>query len=246
MRALKNIGDACRCDYEIILVSPFEPPKEYADKIVWIEEKPGTGNGCNAGHAQAFAHMTGEFVCAWVDDHLFCDGAFNLAIPEYEERERAFHAKRPDAPFVLGLRHVWPRHVGTQFGIYYPYFPLARRSALERVGWYDPQYKKGFADGDLAFRVWAAGGRCEWSSHGLICVTEDDSRKEGVIFEPEDMELFIKRWAPEHGRGWNTDDLRGFNMDVVPENFPAFVKDNSIYVNKPTYRDQALEGGWRP
>jgi len=246
IRTLKNLRDATRCDYEVIMISPFAPPKEYADKVVWIEEKKGTGTGCNAGHAKAFEHMTGDYVMAWVDDHILVDGFCALAVPEFEEREKAFQAKNPSKPFMLGLRHVWPRHVGTQFGIYYPYFPMMRRETLKTIGWYDPLYKKDFADGDLAFRVWAAGGRCEWSSHGLICVTEDDNRKDGVIFEDSDMELFIKRWAPKLGRGWDVSTLRGFNMDVVPEKFPAFVKDNSIYENRRDYRADALASGWLP
>lgn len=183
--------------------------------------------------------MRGEYVMAWVDDHLVSDGFSALAIQDYE-------AMAGDKPFLLGLRHIEPRHVGTEFGIYYPYFPFARRADMEKIGWYDPQYKKGFADGDLAFRVWNAGGSCAWSNTGLVCVTLDDDRKEGVIYDESDYTLFVKRWGPRYGKDWDTKTLRGFNMDVVPENMPKEVKGNSIFRNDPGFRERALERGWRP
>jgi hypothetical protein len=239
IRTLKNLRDAIRSTYEVILVSPFPPPAEFAKTTTWIEEKRGTGDGCNAGHAQAFEHMRGEYVMAWVDDHLVTAGFDCLAIQDLNDMAT-------DKPFLLGLRHIEPRHVGTEFGIYYPYFPFARRADMEEIGWYDPQYKKGFADGDLAFRVWSMGGSCAWSNQGLVCVTPDDDRKAGVIYDESDYTLFVKRWGPKYGKGWDTKTLRGFNMDVVPENMLKEVKDNAIFQNDPGFRERAIERGWRP
>ena len=240
LRALNNIQDTTRCDYDIVLVSPFEPPPGHRN-ITWIKEEPADARGCNAGHALAYRHMQGEFLLAWVDDHLLADGWDVAALRNYEARERATGAK----PFVLGLRHAWPFHVGTEFGIYYPYFPLVRRQYMDQVGWYDPAYKKGFADSDLALRIWQAGGRCEWSRDIAIVVHHDDDRKAGVVFDPADMQLFLHRWAPVYGAGWRTAKLRDFNMDVVPEDFAQLVTDNTFFHNKPEFREIALRGGWR-
>jgi len=243
-RALRNIRDATRCDYEVIVVSPTEPTG-YA-RVTWVEERAGTGTGCNAGHAAALEHMTGEFVTPWVDDHLYVDGWDVLALAAYEDREARFHAQvKAKKPFSLGLRHLWPHHVGSLFGIFYPYFPLIRRAYLKRVGWFDPAFKQGFADGDLALRVWSTGGRCEWADRGLIVVHHDDDRKAGVMFDPADLTLFVARWAARYGAGWDVANLRGFNLDVEPNEFPNLVEDNSIYRNEPGFRDLALAGGWR-
>ncbi len=246
-RTLRNIRDATRSEYEVILVSPEPPPADCAEHVTWIEEPAGSGTGCNAGHAAAWEHMKGEFVTPWVDDHLYVDGWSALAIANYERREKKFHAKHPGKPFALGLRHIWPHHVGTQFGVYYPYFPLVRREYIEQVGWYDPAYLKGFADGDLALRIWSAGGRCEWTDAGLIQVDMvADNRKAGVMFEQSDMDLFVERWAPRYGDGWATSHIRDFNIDIEPYHFHALVEGNSIYQNHPGYRDEVLAGGWRP
>ncbi len=246
-RTLRNIRDAIRVPYEVIFVSPEPPPSDCSENVTWIEEPHGTGTGCNAGHAAAWKYMTGDFVIPWVDDHLFCDGVMALAIPNYEKREAEFHRDHKDKPFVLGLRHIWPHHVGTQFGIYYAYFPIVRREYIERVGWYDPAYRRGFADGDLALRIWAAGGRCEWSDNGLIQVDMvADNRKAGVMFDQADMDLFVERWAPKYGEGWATGHIRDFNIDIEPYHHQALVEGNSIYQNRPGYRDEVLAGGWRP
>jgi hypothetical protein len=261
-RALRNVRDATRSAHEVIVVSPFEPPRIGA--VVWIPETKSTG--CNAAHMAAMRAVTGEFVTGWVDDHYYVDGWDVLALAAFTEREAAFHAavrassngspKRP-GPFELGLRHINPTHVGTEFGIYYPYFPFMRSADAREVGWLTDEYWTGFADSDLAMRVWDAGGRCEWTPEGLVIVHPDDQRKnmtdtvanydivDQAHCRPDDMALFIRRWAPKYGAGWDTSHLRGFNVDVTPERFPQFVDatGRSIYYNRPEYRAAVGDGG---
>lgn len=244
VRVLNNLRDATRSKLQVLVVSPFAPPVDFPG-VEWIEEDRTRSNGCNAGHARALDSMTGDFVMPWVDDHLLSDGWDVDLLRDYVVREKLFHASAPGKPFVVGLRHCWPHHVGTEFGVYYPYFPFLRRAYLDAVGWFDPAYKKGFADSDLALRVWSSGGRCEWSSRSLIVVHHDDDRKAGVVFEQSDMDLFVERWAGKYGRGWQTGKIRDFNMDVVPEAIPSLASDRTIYQNEPGYRLRALAGGWR-
>lgn len=243
-RALTNIETATRCEYQVIVVSPFEVQRSLrGGELIWVQEKDSTG--CNAAHMAAFEHATGEFVTGWVDDHFYADGWDVMAVKNFKEREHVFHKTNPGGPFELGLRHVWPTHVGTEFGIYYPYFPFMRRTDAERVGWLTDEYRTGFADSDLAMRVWSIGGRCEWTREPLIVVHADDGRKKGVIFKPEDMELFLDRWAPRYGLGWDTSHLRGFNNDLTPERFPQFVDPSgrSIYHNHPAFKAVVGTGG---
>ena len=239
-RTLRNIRDATRGTYEVVLVSPFPPPDDLKDNVVWIEEKVGTGGGCNAGHAAAWPYMRGEYAMAWVDDHFIVDCWDVLAVAGYERRAPK------DGLFALGLRHIFPHHCGTLFGMYYPYFPLLRREHVEQVGWYDNRYKKGFADSDLALRIWSAGGRCEWADQAIVVAhLADDNRKEGVMFDQSDMDLAIERWAPKYGKGWDTSHLRGFNMDIEPGQFPQMCSGNTIMRNDPKFRDELVAGGWR-
>ena len=259
-RSLNNIEDATRCEYQVIVVSPFQVKRAMrGGELVWVEETKSTG--CNAAHMAALAYATGEFITGWVDDHFYSDGWDVLARRDFLEREALFHANHPGAIFELGLRHRNPTHVGTEFGIYYPYFPFMRTSDARQIGWLTDEYRTGFADSDLAMRVWDCGGRCEWSRDGLIIVHADDQRKNmshadlpiddnvDVIDQahcrPDDMALFIRRWAPKYGQGWDLSHLRGFNTDVTPEKFPQFIDETgrSIYHNKPEFKATVGEGG---
>lgn len=253
-RALANIRDATRSEHEVIVVSPEPPPPIVSQhgRLIWLLETRSTG--CNAAHMASVAKAEGEFVTAWVDDHFYADGWDVLAVQDFTEREEVFHRKAPGQTFELGLRHVNPTHVGSEFGIYYPYFPFMRLADVRRVGWLTDEYRTGFADSDLAMRVWSSGGRCEWSREALIVVHADDQRKnmsmspdilDQAHCRPDDMALFIKKWAPKYGAGWDTSYLRGFNTDLTPERFPQFVDKTgrSIFYNKPEFKTVVGAGG---
>lgn len=210
-RTLRNIRDATRCEHEIIVVSPFNPPDARWPRsmIKWIKD-PNNNTGPNAAHELAFKEATGEFVVAMCDDHLFVDGHDVIALKDFAEKEAA----HPNKALLFGLRQVYPEQVGTVFGLYYPYFPMMRTKTARALGWFTADYRRGFADCDLAMRVWDAGGICEWSKVGLISVHDDDRRKGDIeACAPGDMETFLARWAPRYGVGWKTDTLRDFNRD---------------------------------
>ncbi len=245
-RAMQNIKEATRTPYEVIVVSPFEPPPY--ENMTWLKETKSTG--CNAAHTAAMAKVTGEFVTGWADDHIYLDGWDEIALEEFAEREALFHAKHPGKPFELGLRHIDPTHVGTAFGMYYPYFPFMRSSVARDLGWLTDEYLTGFADGNLAMSVWNAGGRCEWISQGVIITHADDQRKnmgdthvsnvdvvDQAHCRPDDMGLFVSKWAPKYGIGWDTSHLRGFNADLTPERFPQFMDETrrTICYNNPDF-----------
>ena len=244
-RALNNIEDATRHSYQVIVVSPFEPDRKTmrGGEITWIHEEKQTG--CNAAHMAAVRIAKGDFVTAWVDDHYYMDGWDTSAIANLLDREDLMGGK----PFILGLRHLNPSHVGTEFGIYYPYFPFMRNITFQQIGWLTDEYRIGFADSDLGLRAWSAGGRCEWSAEPLVFVHPDDQRKgsrqDGVMYHQRDMDLFVERWAPKYGSGWDTSNLRAFNVDVTPERFPQFIHGSgrTIYHNDPSFRAAVGEGG---
>lgn len=188
--------------------------------------------GCNAGHALGLTKATGEFVFPWVDDHLMVDGWDVTAIAEFEGRESVVNNR----PFALGIRQVTSRpQVGTCFGIYYPYFPLMHADDARRLGWYSGEYKVGFGDADLAFRVWDSGGLIEWSHYELIMVHMDDGRKSGPGYLPDDMRIFLERWAPVYGKTWGAGwkEFRDFNRDfdlcTAPTGAKTFSPDHRAF-----------------
>ncbi len=128
--------------------------------------------GCAAAHAVATRHVQGDLVLAFADDHEMVDGWDCEALVEFDNR-------RPKdlSAFCLGLRGAHSGHVGTNWGVYYAYFPLMQLADVRRLGWIGDDYRGGFGDSDLAMRVWASGGRCEWTTAGLIRPTPSDKRK---------------------------------------------------------------------
>ena len=226
-RTLCNLRDATRGPYQIIVVSPFEPPNIVGrhSEIVWVKEQEP--RGCNAAHCVGFAKASGEFIVSWVDDHLLCDGWDIEVLDDFQVRETS-------KPYLLGLRQVYPEQIGTIFGLYYPYFPFMRRSTAEKLGWFQPDYRTDFADCDVALRVWEDEGVVEWSERGLIAVHPDDQRKGGREVNASDMALFLSRWRKKFGASWHVANLRDFNIDVAL-NQPEWV-DTKVKLGERTAR----------
>lgn len=218
-----------KVDNEILVVSPFDPsPCDPWHSGVWIVESEP--RGIAFAHARAAAFATGDFIIPFADDHRFVEGWDEIAISNFMRQER-------DQAFALGLRCSHSGHVGTEFGIYYPYFPMMRLEAMRKVGgWITGDYQRGFGDSDLAMRVWAAGGRCEWSDIGLLWPSPDDKRKPpGPAYTEADMALFLSRWAPRYGGGWDTSRIELFNIDLDPGQNQDLVDGNTVFYNDPSF-----------
>lgn len=205
-RTLHNIRDASTESVEVIVVSPlvdlFSVP---GLSTKWVDDPYVVGPCATQTFGVRFAE--GEFVLAFSDDFMLADGWDRRAMDDYEKRE-AEHGQ----PYLMGLRFGV---VGTVFGSYYPNFPFARTSLVDRLGWYDQAFERGFGDCDLGLRVWEAGGRCEFSAEELVTATQDDARKGASVCSDSDLALFTRRWAPTHG--WDAAHLDGFNINVAPD-----------------------------
>jgi hypothetical protein len=206
-RTLTNLRDTTRNGYQVVVVSPFEPPNIVSAKgsISWVTETRPLG--CNAAHAAGLSKVERPYIMAWVDDHLLSDGWDTEALKDFQEG-----AKR-GRPYLLGLRQIWPEQIGTVFGRFYPYFPIMQTANAKALGWFDGSYRMDFADADLALRFYSAGGMVEWARNTCIIVHRDDERKNGRDFYQPDMQLFLSRWAPTFGKGWKITNLRDFNRD---------------------------------
>ena len=216
-------------DYEIVVVSPFEVARP---RVVWVPEENPRGNV--AANSEAFRHVSGDFVLAMADDTAVRPGWDDLAMKNFLDRERDHKY------FALGL-HQSTRVVNTIFGIYFPVFPLVRKATLDALGFFSEDYVAHFGDGDLAFRIWDAGGRCEFSREPLIkhmnlLYRSDDATKKWTSIE-RDREVFARKWGPKYGQGWDTSHLRGFNIDVDAAMQLVFVRDHSIWFNDPLFKD---------
>lgn len=208
----ENIVWTTRERPEIIVVSPFQPYEVPGSRIAWVrEDEP---KGISAAHAAAFAQASGEFVFPWADDHYFNDGWDEVLLAEFKQREEV-----SAGPLSLGPRFVVPHNnVETIFGRYYPCFPLMRRRGVESVGgWLSPEFKVGFSDPDLGMRVWAAGGRCEWSTSRFLRPSQSNARYPGDGFEERfktDAALLVQKWFHLASENWDLSDTSRYNVGV--------------------------------
>lgn len=232
--AVRNINSATRSPVEILVVSPFEATGK---NVVWIRET--SQRGVAAAQHEAGMHATGDFVAASADDYRFSQGWDERLIPDFLQREQ-----KHDGRYVMGMRYAVDDMVGTVFGIYYPNFPFMRREAIEKYGWISPDYRQGFGDCDLGMRVWNRGGVCEFSLDAPLKPlrsqtgsTLDHVRKKSLAAD-EDIKLFVSRWAPHYGNGWDTSTLRGFNLDVGLFACPYVLEGDkrTIYNNNVKFR----------
>jgi hypothetical protein len=251
---LENIAATTRGSYEVIVVSPFEPPR--IGNVDCIRE--AEPRGCAAAHALAAKAAVGEYLVAFADDHEFVDGWDDVAISEHVRRRASFgndcaRIGLPTLPFSLGLRGSHSGHVGTNFGIYCPYFPMMLAEDVRRVGWIGADYRAGFGDSDLAMRVWRSGGRCEWTAAGLLRPTPADKRKEtasdrrpAAAYTQADLELFVGRWWPHYGCEWPIGiGIDTFNTDLRPEENTALIVNNSIFCNDAaTFAERVVRMTW--
>ena len=240
---LDNLERTTRGPYEVILVGWSQILRSNVVNVAEVEPR-----GCAHAHHLAAQHARGDYLLAFADDHEMVDGWDEIALTEFETK------RQKHWPFALGLRGAHSGHVGSNFGYYYPYFPLMTRADVRGTGWIGPDYRAGFGDSDLAMRVWFAGGRCEWSDAGLLRPTSADKRKaaqpEGhrpeAAYTKEDLALFISRWAPIYGNGWSSGGrswdagIDDFNVDLRPEANQHLADGNTFCFNDPDFMRRAV------
>jgi hypothetical protein len=241
---LENLDASTARPFEVIVVGPHKPRVGLKNgTLVWIEEFPEQAGGVAAAHEKAFAAITGGFVYAHADDHLLENGWDNAVLSEFAVREK-------NGPFCLGLRHTAPHdEVHTSFGRYYANFPLMRQTDIYGVGgWLCGKFKAGYADTDLALRVWRAGGRCEWSECRPLRQTQQNVRSKGPEHEialREDEQLLLRLW-PDLAAAWTPNIRenperhpgRDFNISIDPLTFSGRDNLRSLFCPTP-------EGFWR-
>lgn len=210
---VENIVWTAREKPEIVVVSPFPPFDVIGSRIVWVREDAPAG--ISAAHAAAFAAAKGEFVFPWADDHYLTDGWDEVLVGEFRQRE----VEAPLGILSLGPRFVAPHNgVETIFGRYYPCFPLMRRGTVERIGgWLSPEFKAGFSDPDLGMRVWAAGGRCEWSTSRFLRPSQSNVRYKGDGHGAQlqaDAALLVRKWFHMASDRWDLSDTSRYNVGI--------------------------------
>lgn len=207
-------------DYEIAVVSPFEVR---GTRVRWLPETERRGT--IAAHADAYARTDSDCVVAMADYALAHRNWLKNVLSLLDEHGG------DGRPFCAGLflaTNGWGASpcIGTVFGHYYPYFPVARRSCLERVGGYfSTAYIAYFADPDLGLRFWSHGGHCRPCWDAVLVgspkrATISPERRGLTSRMPQDMKMFLETWHDRIGPDWPVAALTDFNIDLPIEQVP--------------------------
>jgi len=222
MQSLLAIERCSRgADYEVIMVSPFEPPGSH---VTWIREAEARGNA--AAHYQGYQAATGDYIVHLSDDVLPVPGWLDELTHRIDKRERVHF------PFVLGLQ-VARFQFSTVYGRYFANFlALSRRSAEAIGGTFSTDYVAHFADADISMRAWHTGGRCESSGRPLLYYVPLErffaiSRHKQSSLE-RDCKTFVTKWGPSYGSGWGSRP-----QDVNIDHPVARFVDNSFIDPRP-------------
>lgn len=224
-RAHDNIVVTTVGSYELIVVADFERPSWASDRVVWIKEGERRGNP--HAHFVAAQHARGEFITAMSDDCRYVYAWDVDSIANYEKRRASAGGK-----LCLGMHFGL---IGTVFGIYYANFPFLRTADALSLGYFDSNYKKGFADSDLGLKVWSSGGRCEFTENKLVEITAEDERKGAEDCPAEDLQYFLEKWGVRYGKGFDTSHMRAINLDFDPKLYPELVAGFSVYRNSSAF-----------
>jgi hypothetical protein len=237
---LGNIFATTNNDYEVVVVSPFEPKFPPKMRGLWVPEEGRLGSSGAQAYAVHFA--AGEFIVALSDDvELIRPFWNNEVIHNFKEQERGGSLQKSplmDAPLLMGTSLVLDMRldsggVNAIFGQTYATLPMMRHSTAQYHGWYDPTFFSRHGDSDLSLRIWKAGGCVAWSKEAIVRVHPDNARN-GMTLRDDDGVKFLQRWK-SHFPDWPNDAAKydcGIAMDKIhhfPQNF----------VNYPKYVDYA-------
>jgi hypothetical protein len=192
--------------HEIVVVSPFDPARA---GLRWVPETRPRGSigAANTG----FAAARGDIVALVSDDTRLSPGALVDAIARLE----TLPGGMVGFPRMVGGQ----AYIGTVFGHYYAYYFALERATLERAGHFDEGYRKHYADPDLAMKIWASGGRCEFLRGAAIV---DVASRGGAGEAPDkalgsraaDFARFFGIWGGRFDPAWESEEA-GINLDIA-------------------------------
>jgi GT2 family glycosyltransferase len=155
---IKSIDENTRSiSHEIVLVTPGEPPEDIAERCVVIHDG---GVGCVAAYNLGFRAAIGKYIININDDCFFCPNAIPnmLNFINDEDVQGAFYICEPD-------REGWITN--SLFGKLYANFGMVKKSLLEKVGYWSPEFVHYGADVDVSLSFWA---------HGIMVAATPDAR----------------------------------------------------------------------
>jgi hypothetical protein len=199
-------GAAGDVPHEIVVVSPFDPGR---GDVRWVAETNPRGSiaAANTGIDAAL----GDVVSLVSDDTRLSPGALVHAV----DRLASLPGGMAGFPRVVGGQ----AYIGTVFGHFYPFYFALDRATLSRAGRFDEGYRKHYADPDLAMKIWASGGRCEFLRDATIV---DVASRGGAGEAPDkalssraaDYARFAGIWSGHFDAAWGGEES-GINLDLA-------------------------------
>ena len=187
IEAIINAGD---CEVaEIVVVSPFVPPKYATIDIVHVEElqKKGVVNAVT----QAYNKAKGDFVISLSDEVRVYEGWLKLL----DEVKKDWT--------LIGDFVVEPPNPFSYWGIKFSPFPLISKKRADFLGGLlDQRYRAFYSDPDLSLRNYVEGGKVVMRNDCRIYhpyIQDDIQNKNVNEYFSKDREAFIQKWEPTFG-----------------------------------------------
>ncbi len=242
LRMLHNIVENTTGYIEIVLFGPHHvleavnPGLPFVYNVKFVYESNLLGSSGAQAEAVKHVNINTDFVMALSDDIVLLEKGWDVTILEnFVRRERVTGSNL----FCLGPRMPWGG-VNVMFGKAYPTLPLMRKSSVDRIGWYDPIFYSRYGDNDLGMRIWANGGRVEWTERPTISVHPDNARN-GMTVREDDRSKFLARWQSKFP-DWPDDPAKydcGIDMDKINH----FLGNTANFDSCISYHDARRKAG---
>ena len=184
-------------DLEVIVSSPGY---QLHDAVNVQDEMIGNSKAM----AQCYPHCTGDFIVWWSDEawsEWYCFGKMRKFLLENEKQEPLIgeffttdlknNRTSPDVTLICEV-------VGRQ----YARWGMASRKTLNQIGgFFDPEFISHWADPDLSFRCWDAGGRVVIvrDAEIKVCDIGDQLHKANhEKYMDHDANHFINKWKEKY------------------------------------------------
>lgn len=227
-----SICKACtKYSWELVLVSPNDPPKELMDhdNVKFIKEYC---NSCKAAMIGSF-HCESEIMGMLTDDGVAYPGSLDTAMDLYQGIDQSkdavllkFRTRTDRIPggfeiypdsYYYAAPHWGPSGVNLDPSWMFLMHYLMPLSRFREIGGYDCQFEHmAVGGGDLAYRLQKDGGKCHISPDEVICQTEllGHTGDHGPIHDshPRDCALFVQMYTSKGVKVRNRIDFDNYKQ----------------------------------
>jgi len=189
-------------DYEIVLVSPFQPV--YSHRVKWIKEQNVLGSVIAT--QMAWENSIGEYVMYFSDDVSPMGNCLRNMLEFMKTKTNPFIGA--SKMMNQNRREIGP--FGAYKRLYACYGCMSRETVKMLDGIFSRDFFYSWGDIDLSMKCWEQGGKVEICQDAIVIPRqiEDEVYKEhrSKYFQ-RDEEVFLSKWHDKLGKGYKRNEV---------------------------------------